>query len=110
MTGTIDPNLGTHQWNPFAVGQKRYGAGLRTQATTGPVSAAGKLGYQQRDQARQTQQRTTPRSKVTQKAYGLRMNQAKPRANNNLQIAAARAEVARRYGKPYPGTTPRTGA
>lgn len=105
MTGTIDPNLGTHSWNPFAVGQKRYGAGLRTQATTGPVSAAGKLGYQQRDM-----QRTQPRTKVVQKAYGLRMGQAKPRANNNLQIAAARAEVARRYGKPYPGTTPRTGA
>lgn len=105
MTGTIDPNLGTHQWNPFAVGQKRYGAGLRTQATTGPISAAGKIGYQQRDQAKRL---ATPRTKVTQKAFGRRLGQAK--TNTNLQIAATRAEIARRYGRPYPGTTPNTGA
>jgi hypothetical protein len=36
-------------YNPYAAGAKRYGLTGNTAATTGPVSAQGQQGYQDRD-------------------------------------------------------------
>jgi hypothetical protein len=92
MTGEVDPTSGAHRWNPYAAGQKRYGAGLSSTATSGKIGAKGMQGYAARDRAKK-----------------LTVKPTKP-VGNNLQIAATRAALARRYGKPYPGTTPNTGA
>lgn len=94
MTGEIDPVSGTHRWNPYAVGQKRYGAGQSSAARTGQISANGMRGYAERDQA----------LRLTK---GVRA--PKPVDGKNLQQAATRAALARRYGRPYPGTTTNTG-
>lgn len=91
MTGEIDPVSGAHRWNPYAAGKKRYGAGLSSTATSGKIGAAGMAGYAKRDQAKR-----------------LTVKPKKP-VGSNLQIAATRAALARRYGKPYPGTTTNTG-
>lgn len=94
MTGEVDPVSGAHRWNPYAAGAKRYGAGLSSTATSGKIGVTGMQGYAKRDQAKRLQTKTAkPKKSVT----------------SNLQAAATRAALARRYGKPYPGTTPNTG-
>lgn len=92
MTGEIDPTSGAHRWNPYAAGAKRYGASLSSTATSGKIGTVGMRGYAARDRAKRLQ--------------------AKPKKpiGSTLQVAAARAALARQYGKPYPGTTPNTGA
>jgi hypothetical protein len=89
MTGEIDPVSGTHRWNPYATGQKQYGASRSSTATSGKIGAAGMRGYAERDAGKKT---------------------AKPKGQSTLQQAALRAAVARRYGRAYPGTTTTPGA
>lgn len=101
MTGEVDPTSGAHRWNPYAAGQKRYGASLSSAATSGKVSAQGLRGYAARDRAKRIQSNAS----TAQKAQ----NPAKP-GSNPLRTAAIRAALARQYGKPYPGTTRPTGA
>lgn len=101
MTGEIDPTSGAHRWNPYAAGAKRYGANLSSTATSGKIGVQGMHGYRDRDRAKRLQVKSTGAQKAK--------NPVKP-AQNALRTAAIRAAIARRYGKPYPGTTPRTGA
>lgn len=91
MTGEIDPTSGAHRWNPYAAGNKRYGASLSSTATSGKIGVVGMQGYAKRDQAKK-----------------LTVKPKKP-VGATLQIAATRAALARQYGKPYPGTTTNTG-
>lgn len=40
---------GAYEFNPYAAGARTYGMGQRTNATSGPVSAAAKTGYLDRE-------------------------------------------------------------
>jgi hypothetical protein len=47
----LNKKTGTYEFNEFAAGARRYGLGMRSNATSGPVSATGKAGYAARDAA-----------------------------------------------------------
>lgn len=47
----LNPFTKQPEFNAFAVGARHYGGGMRTNATSGPVSAKGQAGYADRDAA-----------------------------------------------------------
>jgi hypothetical protein len=47
----LNPFTQQPEFNAYAVGARHYGGGMRTNATSGPVSAKGQAGYADRDAA-----------------------------------------------------------
>lgn len=52
MVGRINPDLGTHSFNPFAAGRKQYGASASFSPTMGQVDRTGYIDRENRNKAR----------------------------------------------------------